>query len=83
MPENISQMKGLAASSDALKKKADVYLETFNRCVHNNEALQKNIKRIEELAEKTLKTANEIGSRAISAFTDNASSGKSLSLASS
>ena len=76
VPESLSQMKGLAASSDALKRKADVYLETFNRSVHNNEALQKNIKRIEELAEKTLKTANEIGSRAISAFTDNASSGR-------
>ena len=69
VPENISQLKGLAASSDGLKKKADVYLETFNRGVHNNEALQKNIKQIEELAEKTLKTANEIGSQAISAFT--------------
>jgi methyl-accepting chemotaxis protein len=76
VPENLSQMKGLAASSDALKSKADVYLGTFNRCVHNNETLQKNIKRIEELAEKTLKTANEIGRQAIIAFTDNASSGK-------
>jgi hypothetical protein len=76
VPENLSQMKQLAVSSDSLKKNADVYLETFNRCVRNSEALQKNIKRIDELAEKTLTTANEIGSRAISAFKDNASSGR-------
>ena len=76
VPENLSRLKGLAISSDALKRKADVYLETFNRRLRNNEARQKDIKQMEALAEKTLATANEIGSRAISAFTDNASSGK-------
>jgi methyl-accepting chemotaxis protein len=74
--ENLSQLKGLTASNDGLKKKADIYLETFNHRVRNNEARQKDINDIEVLAGKTLKTANSIGSQAISAFTDTASGGK-------
>jgi methyl-accepting chemotaxis protein len=74
--ENLSQLKGLAVSNDKLKQKTDVYLETFDRLVRNDQAREKDINQIEVLAGKTLKTANEIGGWAISAFTDNASSGK-------
>jgi len=79
--ENLSQLKGLAVSNDKLKQKTDVYLGTFDRQVRNDEARQKDIDQIEVLAGKTLKAANEIGGRAISAFTDNAAGGKKFIIA--
>jgi methyl-accepting chemotaxis protein len=76
VPENISQLKGLALSNDGLKRKADVYLDAFNRRVHNNEARQKDTNQIDVLAGKTLKIASEIGGNAISAFTDSVATGR-------
>jgi len=78
VPENLSQLKGLVIASDTLKKKVDIYRQSFDRRVSNDETRRKDVKRIEELAARTLKAANEIGSRAISAFTDNASGGQRL-----
>ena len=76
VPENISQLKGLAVSNDGLKQKADVYLEAFKRRVRNSEAQQNSISQIDELAGKTLKIAGEIGGSAISAFTDSVVTGR-------
>ncbi len=76
VPENIAQLKGLAVSDDGLKRKADAYLEAFNRRVRNSEARQKDINQIDGLAGKTLKIAGEIGGNAISAFTDSVTTGR-------
>jgi len=74
--ENISQLKGLAASNNALKQRADEYLGTFNGRVRNSEVRQKDTAKIDEMAAKTLKIAGDIGGNAISAFTDSVVTGR-------
>ncbi len=78
--KNISQLKGLAISSDGLKQKANAYLETFNHWVRNNEALQKNVIQIDTLAGATIRIANETGRRAMSALMDSVASGRQFIL---
>jgi len=74
--EDISRLKGLAVSNEALKQKAGVFLETFDRRVRDSEMRQKNIAKIDELAGRTLKIAGEIGGNAISAFTGSVTAGR-------
>jgi methyl-accepting chemotaxis protein len=76
VPQNVSQLKALATSNEGLKQKADIYLEAFNHQVRNNDARQKDIEQIDGLAGKTLKIASEIGTNAITAFTDSVSTGR-------
>ena len=74
--ENISQLKGLSVSSDALKKKADVYIGAFSHMVRNAETRQKQLVQIDTQAGKTLRIANDIGGNAISAFSDSVATGR-------
>lgn len=76
VPQDISQLKSLAVSSDGLKQKANVFLETFNAWVRNVATRQKVISQIDALAGKTLRIANDIGGNAISAFTNSATTGR-------
>jgi ABC-type transporter Mla subunit MlaD len=78
VPENVSQVKTLAASNDGLKQKADNYLQAFNHQLRNSETRKKDINQIDGLAGKTLKIAGEIGGNAITAFTDSAATGRNF-----
>ncbi len=74
--EYLGRLKDLPVATDAVKKNADSYLEKFTARVRNNEARQKDVTQIDEVAGKVEKAASSVSEGAMAAFGGAASGGK-------
>ncbi len=74
--ENIAKVKELPIATEGLKKEADTYLDKFTRRVKNNEARQKDISQIDQVADRIGQIAGSVGQMAMDSFAGTASGGK-------
>lgn len=79
--ENIHRLANLQVATAEIKQDAASYLEKFNQRVANSEKRQKEIARIQEAAERTLKASTGISTDAMTTFDKNVTGGKGLIIA--